>query len=216
MPRTKTKTKKSAADVLLNSIKSKGSTKSKSATPIVNVTDEDELKKIQAIIDAKRAAKAAEAAKKVAEAAFREAAVEYHEESCRKDSTFHSSVKLAGKVDDETVSLSFIQNKKCGKMLKEEAEDPLRTIFQDDFDELFSIKQTLEIDPSVLSDDQIAELLTAMVKILGESFQDAVSSDPVVIPNESFYGKRIMDDRIRTLAARAVEAGYAKPVSYFK
>ncbi|MHA2279625.1 MAG: hypothetical protein ACXAC5_01860 [Promethearchaeota archaeon] len=212
---TEAKSKGSAASVL-GQLGKKPAASSKSKTPVVTVTNQAQLAAMKAIADAKNAQKAAVSALKVAEGGFRDNACEYYETRCREDGTLHTSIKLVGRLEPdkgepEALSLSYTQTRRCGKMVEAEASDPLHAVFGDEFDNLFAPSRTIEIDTSVLNDDQVVKLVAAMQKALEDSFDDAVTVESLIVPKEAFFGKRILDDNIRKLAARAVADGYAVP-----
>ena len=225
MAKTRTSTKPTAstkpttvsAATLLGGLSQKGSTKSKSTTPQVNITDETQLEAVRRIIDAKQAMKQAESLLDMAEGAFREDATILFEDCCRKDGTLHTAVRFMG--IDETgiiyetrpLSLQFIQARRCKKMTEGDASDPLHSAFGEDFDDLFAPQRTVEIDTSKLTDDQIGDVIKAMQGVLGDSFDAAVSVEALIMPKEAFFGKRILDARIRAKADNAVADGYAVP-----
>jgi len=223
--KTKTSTKassKSAAATLLGSIGNKSAGRTKSTTPQITIRDEDTLESIAAIIDAKQAKAEAESALKIAEGTFRDDATKEFEDRCRADGTLHTSVRFMGNLkseDGETrpLSLSLTQTRRCKKMQEAEASDPLHSAFGNDFDALFAPQRTVEIDTSVLSDDQVATLVEKLQEALGNSFDDAVTVEALIVPKEAFFGKRILDAKIGQKAANAAADGYAVPfASSFK
>ena len=214
--RTSTKAKsKGAAANLLGSIGSKPASTSKSKSPVVQVTDQKQLKAMVAIVDAKNAQKAAVSALKVAEGGFRDDARTYYESRCQSDGTLHTSVKLVGQLDQDgqtqPVSLNFVQTRKCCKMLEADASDPLHAVFAGEFDKLFVPQRTIEVDTSVLSEEQVVAVVEAMQDALGDSFDPAVTVEALIFPKEAFFGKRVLDPKIHKLAARAAADGYAVP-----
>jgi hypothetical protein len=215
--RTSTKAKSTgSAASLLGSIGAKPASTSKSKSPVVTVTDQGQLAAMKAIIDAKNAQKAAVSALKVAEGGFRDEACGHYETRCREDGTLHTSVKLAGRLEvdgsgPETLSVSYTQTRRCAKMVEAEASDPLHAVFGDEFDNLFAPSRTIEVDTAVLSDETIVKLVEAMQEALGDSFDSAVTVESLIQPKEAFFGRRILDDNVRKLAARAVADGYAVP-----
>ncbi len=225
MVKAKTRTKPtstSKAATLLGSIGKKSAGKSTSTTPQISVSDEPTLEAMAAIIDAKNRAKEADSSLKIAEGAFREEATELFETRCRADATLHTSVKFMGQfvVDGEDarpLALRFEQKRCCKKMSEEEAADPLHSAFGSDFDALFAPQRTIEIDTSKRTDEKIDKLVEAMQEALGDSFDDAVAVQSLILPKEAFFGKRILDAKIRAKADNAAADGYAVPyASSFK
>jgi len=217
--RTSTKaTKKLVADPL-DQIGLTPTATSKSDTPIVRVTDQGQLKTMQEIIQAKRAQKTAESALQVAEDGFRDDAEQLYETRCREDEQLYTSIKLVGELetDDatETQSVSFTQTRKCRKMTEALASDPLRSVFQDEFDNLFGPERTIAIDTEVISEKQLRILIEKMMEALGDSFNSAVTVKRWLVPKEAFYRRRILDDKIRKDAARAKDDGFAVPNKAF-
>jgi hypothetical protein len=212
--RTTAANKTGSAANLLGKIGKKSKATSTSKTPVVNITDQAHLSALKAIYDAKIKQKEAESARTVAEGGFRDKARELYEARCREDGTLHTSVKFVGTLDDqaggEPVSVSFTQARKCGKMVEDEASDPLHSVFGNEFDNLFAPERTIAIDTGVLSDDQIVAAVEALQEAIGDSFDSAVTVESLIVPKEAFYGRRILDDKIRKLAARAASDGYAK------
>jgi len=211
---TDAKSKGSAAS-LLGSIGKKPAASSKSKTPVVQVTDQKQLTLMREIAEAKNAQKAAVSRLKVAEGGFRDDACGMYENRCQSDGTLHTSIKLVGEIDDgaggEPVSVSYTQTRRCLKMPEADASDPLHATFGDEFDNLFAPERTIEIDTSVLSDDQIVAAVEALQGALGDSFDSAVTVESLIVPKEAFFGKRILDPKIQKLAQRAAADGYAVP-----
>ncbi len=221
MAKTKTRTKtasKGGAASILGGIGKKGSTKSKSTTPQINVSDEVQLEAIAEIMEAKSAVKRADSALKIAEGAFRDDATELFEGRCREDATLHTSVRLVGTLtpdgeDARPLSLQYVQTRRCKKMQEDEASDPLHSAFGKDFDDLFAPQRTVEIDTSKLTDDQIEAVVGAMQEALGNSFDDAVAVQALILPKEAFFGKRVLDAKVRAKADKAAADGFAVPFS---
>jgi len=214
--RTSTKTKPSSSGSARLRALGKKTPKATSSTPVVNVTDGKQLKAIQAIVDAKNAKKAAETAIMLAEGQFRNVATDKFETRCRQDGTLHTSVRLMGNLvltdgTSKTPSILFTQPRRCCKMEEDDTSDPLHVIFGKDFDDLFKPQRTIEINTDLLTDEQIDDALTALQDALGDQYDDAIDSECLIVPRDAFYGRRILDDRIRKLARRASDDGYAKP-----
>lgn len=215
--RTKTPSKGGAASILGN-IGKKDAKKTKSTTPQINVTEEGQLEALAAIMDAKNAAKRADSALKIAEGAYRDTATVRFEDRCRADGTLHTSVRFMGTLtpeegDSRPVSVQLTQTRRCKKMQEREATDALHSAFGSDFDRLFAPQRTVEVDTSKLTDEQIEELVEKMQEVLGDTFNDAVSVEALIVPREAFFGKRILDARIRAKAANAAADGFAVPFS---
>ena len=220
--RIRTKAANKGAASLLGRLSTKPTASAKSTTPQIAVSDEVQLTAIAEIIDAKNAVKQADSALKVAEGAFRTDAIDLFEDRCRKDGTYHTSVRMVGKLiqdgqDSRPLSLQLVATRKCGKMLETDASDPLHSAFGTDFDALFAPQRTVEIDTSKLTDEQIEKLVETMQDALGDSFEDAVSVNALIVAKEAFYGRRILDSKIRVKADNAAADGYAKTTTpYFK
>lgn len=220
--RTKTTSKGSAAASLLGSIGKKTPGKSKSATPQITVSDEASLEVMLEIIDAKNAVKQAESTLKIAEGAFRDDATDLFEKRCRDDGTLHTSVRFMGRFspdgeDARPLSLQYVQPRRCKKMQEDDASDPLHSAFGADFDALFVPQRTIEIDTSKLTDEQIGAVVEAMQEALGDSFDDAVAVQALIVPKPGFFDRRILDAKIRAKADNAAADGYAIPfISSFK
>lgn len=219
MARTRTKpTSTSSAASLLGKIGKKGSGKTKSSTPQINVSDVEQLEAIADIVDAKNAVKQADSALKIAEGAFRDDATDLFEKQCRSDGTLHTSVRFMGQLSPDgegarPLSLQYVQTRRCKKMQEDDASDALHSAFGSDFDRLFTPQRTVEIDTSVLTDQQIEDVVGAIQKALGSTFDDAVSVQALIVPREAFFGKRILDAKIRTKADNAASDGFAVPFS---
>lgn len=218
MAKTRTKTTKGGAASLLGGISKKGSTGSKSTTPQINVSDEALLEAMGEIIDAKNAVKQADSSLKIAEGAFRDDATDLFEERCRSDGTLHTSVRFMGRQspngeDTRPLSLQYVRTRRCKKMQEDEASDALHSAFGADYDKLFAPQRTIEIDTSKLTDEQIGAVVEATQEALGDSFDDAVTVQALIIPMEAFFGKRILDAKIRAKAENAAADGFAVPFS---
>ena len=215
--RTKPTSTRSAAS-LLGGISKKGSTKAKSTTPQISVSDVAQLEAIAEIIDAKNTTKQAESALKIAEGAFRDEATDMFEGRCRLDGTLHTSVRFMGRLtpdgeDVRPLSLQFVQTRRCKPMLEDEASDPLHSAFGGDYDALFAAQRTIEIDTNLLTDKQIESVVGAIQTALGNTFDAAVAVQALIVPKEAFFGQRVLDAKIRAKADNAVADGYAVPFS---
>lgn len=221
----KTRTKASSrgrAASLLDQIGKKSTAQTKSTTPQIVINDEAVLGSMAAIIDAKRVKTEAESALKIVEGAFRDDATELFENRCRADGTLHTSVRFMGTLtpDSETtrpLALRFEQKRCCKKMHSDEASDFLHSAFGEDFDELFAPSRTIEIDVERMTDKECNSVVRALMDIFGDSFNDIVAVDDLIVPKPAFFGKRILDAKIRAKADTAAADGYAVPfASSFK
>ncbi len=210
--RTRTRTKQSASDVL-GGINSSKTPKSKSSTPLVTVTNPEQIAEIVAIVRAKLAAKAAKGAVDVAEGEFGPTARILHEQRCQNDATLHTSIKLVTKPEEgPSESLLFTQKRQCTKMLEAETSDILHRIFGEDFDDNFRIIKPLSIACDKLTDEQIVDVVKAIKKVLPQDvFDEVVDYLPLIKESESFFTRRMLDPRIRTLATQAETEGVAVP-----
>lgn len=215
MAASKTRSGSKSKGSALSRVGKKGTTKSKSNTPQITITDQEQLQALKEIVDAKIAVKAAESAKKIAEGAFLDEATDLYESKCRNDGTLHTSVRFLGTLDmdgqKESLSLQFLQTRRCKKMVEDEASDPLHSAFGNDFDDLFNPQRTIEIDTSKLTDEQVDAVVEKLEEALGDNFDDAVSVEALILPKEAFFGKRILDANIRAKAQNAAADGYAVP-----
>ncbi len=212
--RAKASTSRAAS--ILGGIGKKAASKSTSTTPQIPVSDESTLEAMAAIIDAKNCAKEADSALKIAEGAFRSEATDLLDGRCRADGTLHTSVRLMGTLtpdgeDARPLVLRFERKRCCKKMDEADASDPLHSAFGADFDDLFAPKRTIEIDTSKLTDQQIEALVEAMQEAIGDSFDAAVAVQSLILPKEAFFGRRILDAKIRVKAENAEADGFAVP-----
>lgn len=223
MAKAKAKTTKAAprgGSSLASRLGAKPTTKAKSSTPQVTVTDEAHLTLMAAIVDAKGDVKRAESALDVAEGALRDDAIEMFEDKCRKDAELHTSVHMLGILvqegeDNRPVSLSLTQNRRCGKMTEADASDPLHSAFGVDYESSFDEQRVIEIKTGNLSDDQIDTLVEKMQEALGDDFDAAVALQALIVPKPEFYRKRMLDTDFRVKVDHAAADGYAKVTKAF-
>jgi hypothetical protein len=224
MAKTKTKTKAKAKPKVsaLDRIGGKATKKATSITPQIVITDDSQLEAIAEILDAKAKLTEATSAFETAELGFKDDATDLYENRCRKDGTRHSSVQFLGTLnqdeDSRPVSVKLVAAARMkGKMHEDEASDAMHSAFGSDYDDLFTSQRTIEIDVNKLTDDQIDKLIGGMEDALGDSFDDAVSVNKFIVPQPAFYGRRILDAKIRAKTDNAVADGYAKVSQpYFK
>jgi len=215
--RTSTKTSsKSKSPSLLDQVDKKATGRTKSTTPQIAVSEEAVLGSMAAIIDAKKVKTEAESALKIAEGSFRSEATELFENCCRADGTLHTSVRFMGTVTPDgekprPLSLQYTQKRMCKQMDFDEASDPLHSAFGEDFDDLFAPKRTIEIDVEKMTEEQTNDVIEGLMKVLGDEFDSVVGVDKLIVAKEAFFGKRILDAKIRTKADNAVADGYAVP-----
>lgn len=221
MAKSQTRTKassKGGTTSLLDSIGKKGTGRTKSTTPQIAVSDEAVLESIAAIVDAKNVKREAESALKIAEGAFRDEATGLFENRCRTDGTLHTSVRFMGTLSPHgeatrPLSLQYVQVRRCLKMDFDEANDPLHSAFGNDFDKLFAPARTIEVDVEKMTETQSNDVVRALMDALGDDFDEIVAVEKLIVPKEAFFGKRILDAKIRAKADNAAADGYAVPFS---
>lgn len=225
MAKSRTSTKassKSKSPSLLDQVGKKATGRTKSTTPQISVSNEAVLESMVAIIDAKKVKSEAESALKIAEGSFRNEATDLFENRCRADGTLHTSVRFMGTQNPDgenarPLALRYEQKRCCKKMYLDDASDALHSAFGEDFDDLFTPDQTIEINVEAMTQDQTDDVIIALRNVLGDQFDDIIDVDKLIVPKEAFFGRRILDAKIRAKADNAVADGYAVPfASSFK
>jgi len=210
--RTKTKITKTKPTTksLLNNITRKNVTKTKSVIPQIQINDSEMLESMAKIIVAKMENTKIKSILEIEEAQLRDKASQIFEETCRKDSSLHTSVRFTGQHENENVSLQFTQKRQCLKM-KEDAVDTLCSIFGEDYNDLFGAKKTIEINVEKLTEEQLEDIIEGMMKSIDlDTFHNAVSVESFVVPKDAFFTKRVLDPKIRIKARNASDEGVAK------
>lgn len=206
--KAKTKTTRTSGASLLSGMAGSQPATTKSNTPVVLLTTDDQKAKLQAIIDAKVEEKRAIGLLKMAQDAFRPEATELYEAQCRADNLHHSSVKLTGGGKQAT----FTQQSRLLPMKEAEVGDDMHRIFGDQFDEFFGLSQTLSLKADLLEDAEIVKIIRFLQKLLPEDrYKSVVGVQSIIKAKPRYYSQRILNPAVKKLAVAAETEGLAKP-----
>ena len=203
--------KSPAVDVgslIASGAKKKKATKSKSKTPVIDLTDENEVEAIAQWLDAKEREKTAKSDKELAQEVLMSSAMAKRREHIQESGSHTRAVKLNGKI---TMTCS-----KRYSDIPTDNEEELREIFGDEEYDKFFVTNT---QISFKNPDD-TEVLTKIVEAIGaENFHDVFEIIQTIKPNgheqelPPLVAKRDSDPEVAEKHDQAVDEGLIKPYS---
>lgn len=189
--------KMSAMDIIKKAAKGP-EPKSKSKTPSITMNGHEA--DIEDWMKANADKKDAEARQAAAEAKFLDVAEKARIGECRRDGTFHSSVKINDKILYSTANrYTAIPN---------ESQEKLDEVFGDKSENYFKPKTEITLTDAALNDEKILEKLVAAVG--AENFGTYFDVEQHISPTEQFHEARSIDAEVAAKADKLIEAGVLK------
>lgn len=201
----KKKTAVNPLDLVAAAAKKTPEKKSKSKTPIVEVTDKKVAAAIVSWKDAKEREKDANSERKLLEGVMIPYGMGERRDLIQAQKVHMTSIKL--KTDDATVTL---KTSKVYSAISTDTEDDLREIFgDDDYDRLFTTHTKIAFKDEFATD---TEVLSKVIQAIGaERFAEIFDVEQTIKATEVLIVERDMHEEIAEKHDEAVEQGLLKP-----
>jgi hypothetical protein len=185
--------------LLKKAAKKKAGSKSKSKTPEVDRPDLNEA--IDKWTEGSKMEKDGKALKAQAEGVILPEAEEERVKVSGDDGSYHSSVKINGKI---TVS---VQSRYT--TIDTDHEEKIREVVGDKYDEFFKEDTKVSLKPSLLEDeDAMGKIIDAVGEENFERFFDVKQS---IVPTRAFHEQRSTNKEIREMFEELNDEGIVKP-----